>query len=164
MSHVVVVTFDNRDEAGNVREALRRLEKDGLLQLNDAAVVVKNMDGKTDVQNQAGSGSKTGAVVGGVLGLFLFGIFAPVVGAAVGAGSGAVIGSKVVPGVDQTFVREVSEALRPGTSALFLEIRAANPDAAINALKPYKGTVYHTNLSPKVEAEICSALQDRTVS
>ena len=55
-------------------------------------------------------------------------------GAAVGAAGGAAIGAVLQQGVDGSFVKEVSQSIEPGKSALFLEIGAGHP-SAIDALK-----------------------------
>lgn len=39
MSHLIVLAFDDANEAENVRSALRQQQKQGLISLNDAAVV-----------------------------------------------------------------------------------------------------------------------------
>jgi uncharacterized membrane protein len=49
----------------------------------------------------------------------------------------------------------------PGTSAIFLIVRQANPDAALAALKPYKGHVYHTSLSDEREENLRRVLRER---
>lgn len=51
--------------------------------------------------------------------------------------------------------------LQPGTSALFVIVREGNPDLAIAALKPYKGTVLQTTLPPEAEEEVRRILSKR---
>ena len=76
-----------------------------------------------------------------------------------GAVIGALIGKAVDLGIDQKFVKEVSNALEPGKSALFIIVRDSNPDVAIAALKPYKGTVFHTTLTPEQEENLRGVLK-----
>ncbi len=164
MSNLVVITFDNMEEAGEVREAIRRQEKGGQISLDDSAVVVKDSEGKIHVQNQMDRGVKIGAVSGGALGLLIGSIFFPLAGIALGAAAGAGIGSLADLGVQKKFVQEVSDALTPSTSAIFLIVRESNPAAARAALAPYKGEVYHTSLSEEDEATLRRVLEDRDVS
>ena len=91
MSQLIVITFDNPDDAGKALKSLRQVEKSGRLKLVDTAVVVKDAEGKTHVKNEVSSGTETGAVVGGILGPFLTFAF-PLAGIAIGAGAGALIG------------------------------------------------------------------------
>ena len=161
MSHLVVVTFDNAEEAGKVRQTLRSAERTDLLSLDDSAVIVKDEEGKIHVKNEMDRGVKIGVIGGGLLGLLLGGIFFPLAGLLVGALAGGLIGKTADLGVDQKFVKEVSDDLQPGTSALFIIVREANPNAALAALKPYKGTVRHTSVPPETEEELRRILSRR---
>jgi len=161
MANLVVITFENAEEASRVRESLRDLEKQGLLSLDDSAVIVKDAEGKIQVKNEIDQGLKIGAVGGGALGLLIGSIFFPFAGLIGGALVGAVIGKMADLGVDQKFVRDVGAALELNTSALFILVREANPAAAISALKPYKGQVYHTSLPADTEQELRRILSKR---
>ena len=154
MSNLIVVTFDDPGEAGKVLQTLRSVQKEGYLNLDDSAVVVKDEEGKVHVKNEMDRGVKIGAVGGGLLGLLVGGIFFPIAGLLVGALAGGLIGKSVDVGVDQKFVKEVSEDIQPGTSALFFIVRDAEPDVAVAALRPYKGTVRHTTFPPEAEEEL----------
>jgi uncharacterized membrane protein len=161
MPNLVVVTFDNPDEAGQVRETLRSAQRSDFLSLDDSAVIVKDEEGKLHVKNEMDRGIKIGAIGGGLLGLLIGGIFFPLAGLLVGALAGGLIGKTVDLGIAQEFVKDVSESLQPGTSALFFIVREANPDVAIAALKPYKGQVYHTSFPPEAEEELRRILSKR---
>ena len=161
MSHLVVMTFENVDEAGKVRDALRSAERAAYLNLDDSAVIVKDEGGKIHVKNEMDRGVKIGVIGGGLLGLLVGGIFFPLAGLLVGAIGGGLVGKLADTGIDQKFVKEVSEDLQPGTSALFLIVREANPNVALAALKPYKGTVRHTSFPPETEEELRRLLSKR---
>jgi uncharacterized membrane protein len=161
MSNLIVITFDNMEEAGKVRESIRQQEKGGQISLDDSAVVVKDENGKVHVKNQMDRGVKIGAVGGGLLGLLLAGIFFPVAGIVVGVLGGMGVGALADLGIQKKFVQEVSEAIENGTSAIFLIVRNSNPNAALAALRPYKGTVYHTSLDPEDEKSVRDVLSRR---
>lgn len=161
MAHLIVITFDNEQEAGQVREALRRMEKSQYVSLDDAAVIVKDQDGKVRVKDEVDTAVKWGAVGGGGLGLLIAGFFFPVAGIALGAAGGALVGKLLDRGVDKQFITDVSEALTPGTSAIFFLISSANPNAALAILRPYKGEVYQTTLPTDVEEELRRVLRNR---
>jgi uncharacterized membrane protein len=156
--NLVVMTFDNETDAGNVMSSLRGLEKQGQMSIEDTAVLVKDQTGKLRVDNEASGATETGAVVGGSLGLIMSFMF-PVVGIVVGAAGGALVGKLLERGVDGNFVKDVGEELQPGTSALFITGRGSNHEAVLRALEPYKGRLYQTNLSSELEDELRRVLR-----
>jgi uncharacterized membrane protein len=161
MSNLIVVTFDDPEEAGKVLKSLRSVQKEGYLSLDDSAVVVKDEDGKVHVKNEMDRGVKIGALGGGALGLLIGSVFFPIAGLVIGALAGGLVGKSVDLGVDQKFVKEVSNDIQPGTSALFFIVRDAEPDVAVAALRPYKGTVRHTTFPPEAEEELRRILKKR---
>ena len=62
--------------------------------------------------------------------------------------------------VDQQFIDDVSQALEPGTSALFFVVRKADPDAALAALEPFEGNIYYTMLPAETEEKLREALRE----
>jgi uncharacterized membrane protein len=159
MSKLVVITFDNVSDAREARRALDNVNQE-FFELIDAAVVTVDANGRVDVDNDAESSTRTGALVGALLGSVLILIF-PLVGAVLGAIGGAFVGKAVEPGIKQSFADEVAEALKPGGSALCFIFHAYEkyelPDV-IAALRPFKGTVYQTTLSPEGEKALRQAL------
>lgn len=158
MANLVVVTFANEDDAGRVRDSLRELQKSGRLSVDDAAVVVKDAEGKVHIKGEADTGVKWGAVGGGLLGLMLASIFFPVAGIVIGVAGGAAVGALADKGIQKSFVKEVAESLQPGNSALFVIGRDADPNAVLAVLRNYEGKVFHTSLSPEDEESLQRAL------
>jgi uncharacterized membrane protein len=161
MSNLVVITFDDADEAMNVHDTLKSGEAAGFISLDDMAVVTKNEEGEVHVSNEVDRGVKVGAIGGGALGLLIGTVFFPVAGLALGAIGGALVGKLADTGVDKKMIENVKNDLQPGTSAIFFLVREANPDAAIAALKPYKGNVYATSLPPEAEEQVRAVLKKR---
>ena len=86
-------------------------------------------------------------------------VFFPWAGLIIGALGGAAIGAAAKMGVSQSFVKEVSEAMENQSSALFIIVRDSDPDVAISALKPYKGKILQTTLSPEDEENLRGVLK-----
>lgn len=93
MSTLVVVAYDNAFQAEEVRLKLRRLQKDYLIDLEDAVVATKDDKGKVELHqsfNLAGAGALSGGFWGALIGLIFM---VPLLGAAVGASAGAISGA-----------------------------------------------------------------------
>jgi uncharacterized membrane protein len=155
---LVVFTFDEENEARSALDALRNLEKAGRLSIDDSAVIRRGEDGKIHVDNKVDSSVIGGAAIGGMLGLIIGGLLFPIGGLILGVAGGAAIGKMMETGVDKKFVEDVSNSLQPGSSALFVTSNGGDRAAVVAALQPFKGTVYHTNLSSEAEQSLRSAL------
>ena len=68
---LVVITFDDENDARSAVKALRQLEKAGRLNIEDTAVIRRDADGKLHVDNQVDRSVKVGAAIGGMLGLII---------------------------------------------------------------------------------------------
>jgi uncharacterized membrane protein len=117
---VFVATFGNEKQATDVLTGLKKMDRDGSLELVDAAVVVRRADGKVKFEETADpSGkkwAKRGAIAGGLVGL----IFPPsiLVSAAVGGAGGGIWGKIRDKGFDDAELRRVGDSLPPGGSAI----------------------------------------------
>lgn len=158
VSSLVVISFDSPDEAERVLESLKAQARYDNISFKDTALVSKDMDGKVHVKNEVSQGAMKSTGVGALLGLLLGGLAFPIAGILLGAGGGALIGRFMNLGVDGDFVKEVSDSLQPGTSALFVLVHDANPDDVSAILKEYPGKIVQTTLSPEAEESLKKAL------
>jgi uncharacterized membrane protein len=161
MSHLVVLAFDDPEQAEKVQESLRKGEKGGYIDLKDSAVIVRDAEGKVHVKNEMDDGVKSGAIWGSLIGLFIGGLLFPIAGIALGALGGALLGKGFGDHIDKKFVSEVSETLQPGSSAIFFLFRGSDVSYALAALRPYNGQVLHTTLSEEAEQELRKELKKR---
>ena len=157
MSELIVFAFDNETGAAQVRDKLVSLQKQQLIALEDAAVVVRGQDGKAKVKQAVslvGAGAMGGAFWGMLIGLLFF---APWLGVVIGAASGALGGALSDVGVDDKFIKEVGNTIEPGHSALFLLVRDVTPDKVLDEVKEFNPTVLRTSLSNEDEAKLKAA-------
>jgi uncharacterized membrane protein len=140
-----------------MRDKLVEMQKQEIITLQDAAVVIRRQDGKVKVK-QAQSLVGTGALGGSFWGLLIGMLFwAPWLGMAIGAAAGAVAGGMSDIGVDDDFIKEVGENIEPGHSALFLLVSEATPDKVLEGLSDFHPEVYQTSLSGEDEAKLKAA-------
>jgi uncharacterized membrane protein len=159
MSDLVVISFDDEHTAFEMRAALAKLQKEYLIEMEDVVVVTKNDKGKVKL-HQAVNLTAAGAVGGAFWGMLIGMIFLnPLVGAAVGAGAGALSGKLRDIGISDNFMKELAEALRNNTSALFVLVRKVTPDKVLEELKGFKGKVLKTSLTKDKEDELREVLE-----
>src|SRR6266571_640879 len=135
MSSLVVLKFDSVDGARQLRDRLLELQKQQLLQVEDAAIMSKDANGKPKLEqlhNLAGAGALGGAFWGMLFGLLFF---IPILGLAIGAAMGALMGHFAHYGIDEGFIDQVRAKITPGTSALFLLESGAVVDRVAEAVK-----------------------------
>ena len=158
MADLVVIGFDNEHKADEVRTALWKLQKEYLIDLEDAVVAVKKANGKVKL-HQAVNLTAAGAVSGGFWGSLVGLIFLnPLLGAGIGAAAGAASGGLSDVGINNAFMKDLGGTLREGSSALFVLVRKATPDKVLEELKGFGGTVLQTSLSHDKEERLQAAL------
>jgi uncharacterized membrane protein len=161
MSTLVAVVFNDESTAFEMRGALVKMQKQYLLEMEDAVVVTRDPDGKTKL-HQAVSLTTAGAVSGGFWGMLIGLLFLnPLLGAAIGAGAGALSGKFQDIGLDDKMMKNVGDSLKPGTSALFILLRKATADKVLEGLKPFagKGKVFQSSLSKDDEKALRDILE-----
>jgi hypothetical protein len=111
VAELVVVGFDSPTDADRVLTELTRLQKEYLIDLEDAAVAIRSSDGSVGIKPSvnlvslgAASGGLGGALWGSLIGLlFLNPLAGFALGGAVGAGSGALSGNMLDYGINDDF-------------------------------------------------------------
>ena len=168
MSELVVVGFDDTQQADRALTELVRLTKEHLIDLEDAVVAIRTPDGTVRIKQSvnlvgigAAQGSLSGALWGSLVGLlFLNPLLGFAAGAAVGAGSGALAGSLSDYGIDDDLIRSIGDTLQPNTSALFVLIRKVQPEKVLADMTAagFRGRVIRSSLSPEQEQRLQAAL------
>jgi uncharacterized membrane protein len=166
MSELIVVAFEDPNEADEVLNELRTLQRSYLIDLEDAVIAVRRADGKVRLKQSvnlvgmsAASGGLWGALWGSLVGLlFLNPLVGLATGTMLGAGTGALAGALTDYGIDDNFVRDLASTLKPNSSALFILVRKMQPEKVLNELSRFRGRVLRTSLSPEQEARLQTAL------
>jgi uncharacterized membrane protein len=164
MSELIVVAFKDEFTADEVLLQLQKMQREFLVDLEDAAIVVRREDGNIKIK-QAHNLVAAGAVGGSFWGLLIGLIFLnPLAGLLVGAGVGAITGMLSDIGIDDEFIKDLGNQIQPGTSALFILARKVTPDKVIGELERFEGTVLHTSLTHEDEEELREALAAKKAS
>ncbi len=153
MANLVAIAFDDPSKAFDLRARLVALQKEYLIDMEDAVVVTRDDKGKTKL-HQAQNLTALGATSGGFWGLLIGLIFLnPLLGFAVGAGAGALSGRLSDLGIDDQFMKRLGETLQPGTAALFVLARKVTGDKLLERLHDFtgSGTILKTSLNKENE-------------
>lgn len=158
-SHLIAIVFDDEYKADEARVALRRMQGEGLIDIDESATVVCRIDTKVRlsqdvdlVANRKNIGHWIGiaaAMATGVQPMILL-----------GTATGAIIGRLTDHGITDRVLKQIGQSLVPGTSALLLLVRQTfHRDQVIERLRPYNGTIVQTTLPAEAEAALQSALE-----
>jgi len=155
---LVVIEYDDPFKAEEMRLKLRKMQKEYLLDLEDAVVAVKDEKGKIKLHqmiNLTGLGAVSGGFWGSLIGLIFLN---PLLGMAMGAAAGAVSGALRDVGIDDKFMKDLAAGLPAGGSALFVLVRNATPDRVLDEVKGMGGKILKTSLAHENEAKLQEAL------
>jgi uncharacterized membrane protein len=158
MADLIVIEYDDVNTAEEVRLKLMKMQKDYLIDLEDAVVAVKDEKGKVklhQVHNLTAAGAVSGGFWGALIGLIFLN---PLLGIAAGTAAGAISGALADVGVNDQFMKDLANNFKNGTSALFVLVRSATPDKVLAELEGSGGKVLQTSLSHDKETKLQAAL------
>jgi uncharacterized membrane protein len=162
MATLSVLTFGTPDGARAGLSLIQDLQKQGLITLQDAALV-SWPPGKTKPETQQLVDLRKAGALNGMFWGMLFGLIfmMPFLGAAVGALSGALGGHFADYGIDDRFIADVRSKVSEGTSALFLLTSNAVVDRVLVEMRRLpKFELLSTNLPKEEEDALRAAFAD----
>lgn len=172
MADLVVLDFDGTDTADIVLGKLRELRKEHLIDMLDAVVVIRPEEGDIQIKQSvnltaigASSGLSTGALVGTLAGLLVLNPMAGfAIGGMAGAAMGALSGRLSDYGINDQFIKDLGETIKPGTSALFVHVAKATTDKVVAEIKQYEPRILKTSLSNEQEDKLRALLAGPALS
>jgi len=165
MNPLVVGVFTDSLKAEHVRLDLLKMQRERLIDLDEVVVAVRETTGKIVLLHATHLTlpcALTGGFLGTLAGVILLNPVFAVLGLAAGTALGAVSCSLTDIGVDDKFVEDLAEHLKPGTSALFALVKGGGADKVVETLKESGGRVLQTSLSHTDQAKLEEALDEVT--
>jgi diacylglycerol kinase (ATP) len=156
MSQLTAIAFDDRHHASRALDQLRQLAKNGLVQIDDALVLVREEDGKLHhlqglddalpTMMSAATGAGLGLVVGALAAF-------PVTGLAVG---GWLAHRQASQSQLARRVRQFNSAIEPGMSALFVLGKTSDAAQLLAQMQPFLSgaTMLQTSLPDDLLASL----------
>lgn len=156
----IVLMIYSLDEANTAEDALKALKplagKDADAVLN-AAMLVKDAEGKTSLKELedvgAGHGALFGAITGGLIGL-VGGPIGVVVGAAAGAATGGIAARQIDMGFPDKYLQKLQDRLRPDSSAIVALVKKEGTGEVTAALSEFKGQLLQQEVTEDMVAKL----------
>jgi uncharacterized membrane protein len=157
MSELIVAGFKGEFTADEVLLDLLKMKQIHLIDLDYAVIAARRDDGTIRVSHNnvvvhadATAGGQWGTLFGGPVGY--------IIGAIIGAVVGETVKGLKQIGIQDDFIREVSETLEPGSSAIFIRVRKALSDKVVEELKNFHAKLLRSSLVITDEAELLKVL------
>jgi uncharacterized membrane protein len=136
---------------------------DGLVQLDETAVLARQTDGKVRMAQDldiVGRDQQAGHIVG-LLAAAATGTLPVILGATL---AGRLLGTLTDHGITSRFLKRVGRQLQPGTSALVILGRSdpANRRQVLERLRQFNPKVLESNLPPALEQRLEQLLAEHT--
>jgi uncharacterized membrane protein len=157
MSELIVAGFKGEFAADEVLLDLLKMKQIHLIDLDYAVVVARRDDGAIRVSHNnvvvhadATAGGQWGILFGGPVGY--------IIGAIIGAVIGETVKGLKQIGIQDDFIKDVSETLEPGSSAIFIRVRKALSDKVVEELKNFHAKLLRSSLTITDETELLKVL------
>ncbi|NJN95789.1 MAG: DUF1269 domain-containing protein [Anaerolineales bacterium] len=158
-TELLVLAFAEESTALKALQALQRLVDEGRISLRNAAVLVKNKEGRISAKEMGDvslkQGALFGAIVGGLIGL-VGGPVGAVVGAVAGATTGGVAAHAIDFGFPDDYLSDLQASLQPGTSALIVLAEKNWIDKIIQGLTRFNGHIIRHVLKEELAAHLAA--------
>jgi uncharacterized membrane protein len=152
MGNLFVLGFDEPNQAEEVHFKLQKLQGEGIVDLADVAVAVKDEMGRAKlrhVSNLLAEGKAFPSFCGSLANLIFL-----------NATAGGASGALADVGITDRFMKELATVLIPSRSVLFVLTRrpTSDKDRVMEELKGLGGKIFMTSLSHEDEARLQAAL------
>ena len=154
---LIIGVFREQEAASAALKDIHKSAHQNGFKLDEAAILVKDQDGKVKYQEakdlSSGKGAVFGAIVGGALGL-VGGPVGVVLGAAAGAATGGITAGKIDMGFDDDALEELQAGMQPGSSAAMILVRQHWSDILIADLQAHGGQIFRHMLAVEVAQKL----------
>jgi uncharacterized membrane protein len=161
MSDLFVVAFNDELKAEQVRLDLLSLKRSHLGDVEEAVVVIRTVSGKVRMHHAThftAPGALGGGFLGMMAGLMLLNPVLAVIGGITGTALGAVTGALKELGIDEAFMKELASHLKPGSSALFIMAKEAQPEKIYEEVRKFNGKILQAKLEHQDQNKLRAAL------
>ncbi len=152
---LVALVFDDPYKADEARAALNRMGGEGLLQIDETAIIVKKGDGKVRVTQDVNEVAKD-QHIGHIAGLITAAVTGTMPFILGGTLAGELIGKLRDHGITNKFLKSLESELQPNTSVLVVCWRSDSERRAevIERLALFDPKILESDLPPEIEQQL----------
>jgi uncharacterized membrane protein len=160
---LVAFAFDDPYKADEARAALNRMAGEGLLEIDETALIVKNADGKVRLSQDVNIVDQD-KKVGHVAGLIAAAVTGTMPFILAGTVAGKLIGKLSDHGITNRFLDGLKQEVQPGTSALVLYGRSQpeRRQQVIERLAVFRPKILESDVPPELEKAFDDAIAAAT--
>ena len=152
---IIVMTFEDVRLADKVLVVLESMRSDEMFKLSDAVVLVKDGEGRLQIDETREFTAEKGALTGGIAGLVVGTLLGgPIGGVLLGAAGGALAGRAIDLGIPDKKIRQVGQAMDIATSAILIELKSGDPQKLVSAMEESGGELFDLSLSEEVQKQL----------
>ena len=152
---LIALVFDDPYKADEARAALNRMGGEGLLDIDETAIIVKNAEGKVRVTQDVNEVAKD-QHVGHVAGLITAAVTGTLPFILGGTLVGGLIGRLRDNGITNKFLKKLQDEVQPNTSALIVYARSDRErrEKVVKRLAVFNPKILESDLPPELEKEL----------
>lgn len=155
---MIVLGFEGQGSAGEALSKALEWNDRGIVNLEDAVVAYRGIDDKVHI-NQTKTLTGKIALAGGGTGL-LVGLLmgGPIGGLIIGAVTGAIAGKRKDIGINDHYIKEMSDQMRIDTSLLFLLGKPRDPQRLLQELSDLDAVIVMTSLTDEEQEKLTQTI------
>jgi len=160
MNRLVALVFDDPYKAEEARAAVHRMGGEGLLEIDETALIIKQQDGNMRVSQDVDMVSKNQRA-GNLCGLAAAAVTGTMPFILVGTSAARLLGLLTDHNVTNRFIKQVTNELQPGTSSLLIYARS-DPERrqrVIERLQAFNPKLLESDMPPELEQELEAGLK-----
>ena len=157
---LVALVFDDPYKADEARAALNRMGGEGLLEIDETAMIVKNAEGKVRVTQDVNEVEKD-QHVGHVAGLITAAVTGTLPFILGGTLAGRLIGRLRDDGITNKFLKKLQDEVQPNTSALIVYARSDKErrEQVVKRLAVFNPKILESDLPAELEKELSDSIR-----
>jgi uncharacterized membrane protein len=155
------IRFDHPLKAQECLMAMLRIAGQDVIQIEDAAIVDKDANGKIRLRQSKDVNPGQGATSGGLYGTLIGIIGGPVgmiAGGVLGAAAGGLWGKLRDIGIEDDHMKDMGERIKPGENLLFLLLSDIKRRAFCSEMKRFDGKLFESTADDEFDSDLEACL------